>query len=50
MIRVTAVDLGSRRTQVSIGGRSCTFEDREDAFDGATAPCPTEILAAAVAG
>ena len=50
MIYATAVDCGDRRTRISMGERSFDLEDRAETPGSLAAPCPTEILAASVAG
>ncbi len=47
---ILAVYLGEKRTEVSVGGRSCVLENLTLADGPATSLCPVELLGAAVAG
>ncbi len=49
-IVATAINLPGGRTHVSVGGRHCVMENQRDDGDPPTALCPTEMVAAAVAG
>ena len=49
-IVATAINLPGGRTHVSVGGRHCTMADQRDDGDPPTELCPTEMVAAAVAG
>lgn len=49
-IVAAAVNLPGGSTRVSVGGRDCIMEDRRDDGDPPGALCPTEMVAAAVAG
>lgn len=49
-VQVTAQYLGNHRTEISIGQRTCILENHRDAEERGASLCPTELLAASVAG
>ena len=50
MTEVKATRLGNGRTALSIGQRTCIMEDHLDGDEQRAFLCPTEMLAAAIAG
>jgi hypothetical protein len=47
---IRAVYLGEKRTEVSVGDRTCVLENLTLADGPVSALCPVELLGAAVAG
>ena len=50
MTEVRASCLGDGRTEISIGQRTCIMEDHLEGAEQRAHLCPTEMLAASVAG